>query len=100
MATVPTGFRDALRIELEALVAGERPDLLAWVREYGGPEVSLIRQPDEIWTHSATDIEERADGSAFGVLPLWTTGESPSDLSAEFEIDPGGTATIEDVRVL
>jgi len=100
VATVPIRFRDALRVELEALVVGERPDLLTWVREYGGSGASLVRQPEEIWTHAGTDFEERPDGSAFGVLPLWTADESPSDLSAEFRIDAGGAATIEDVHVL
>jgi hypothetical protein len=33
-------------------------------------------------------------------VPLWTTEESPSDLSAEFEIDPEGVVTLDDVRVL
>jgi hypothetical protein len=34
------------------------------------------------------------------VVPLWTTDESPSDLSAELLIAPDGVATIHDVHVL
>ena len=34
------------------------------------------------------------------VMPLWTSEESPSDLSAELEVTPDGEARILDVHVL
>jgi hypothetical protein len=47
-----------------------------------------------------TDYAERADGTAYGSVPIWTTSESPSDLSAEFEIAADGTAELTDLHVL
>jgi hypothetical protein len=94
---VPEQYRDAIQTELDALVGGKRPDLMAWVTAY---PVQLVRQPDLIWSHAESEVIEREDGTVFGVLPLWTTDESPSDLSVEFEIDPHGTVTISDVHVL
>jgi hypothetical protein len=100
MADVPEGHRPALRRELDALVAGRRPDLLTWVRRYGEAGATLVPQPDLIWTHGWADFLVRDDGSACGVLPLWTSDESPSDLSVEFEIDPDGVVTLTDLHVL
>ena len=97
VSAVPVPFRQALRAELDALVAGERPELLVWVDDY---PATLVRQPDEIWTHPISQVVQRADGSAWAVLPLWTEAESPSDLSAEVEVDPSGSATSVDVHVL
>lgn len=97
MGDVPESYREAIRRELDALTAGERPDQLLWVREY---PATLIRQPDEIWTHRESAVSMRSDGTAYGVLPLWTTDESPSDLSVELEIDANGHVTITDLHVL
>jgi hypothetical protein len=97
MGNIPEAYRMAIRRELDALTAGERPDQLLWVREY---PATLIPQPEEIWTHSWADLETRADNSAWCVLPLWTTDESPSDLSVEIEIDTEGRVTIHDLHVL
>jgi hypothetical protein len=97
MGVVPEKYRDELRIELDALVGGKRPELMTWVTAY---PASLVRQPDLIWSHAESEVVERADGTAFAVLPLWTTDESPSDLSVEFEIDSQGKVTILDVHVL
>jgi hypothetical protein len=55
---------------------------------------------DLIWSHPESEIVERDDGTAFGVLPLWTTDESPNDLSVEFEIDSLGAVIFSDIRVL
>jgi hypothetical protein len=60
----------------------------------------LVAQPDEIWSHQWTNYAEREDCSAYGSMPLWTTGQSPSDLSAEFEVTPFGTVSPTDVHVL
>ena len=59
-----------------------------------------VPQPESIWDHPSTEFGARADGSRFGVVPLWTSSESPSDLSAEFEIGADGIARLTDVRVL
>ncbi|RHW22399.1 hypothetical protein D0Z08_31590 [Nocardioides immobilis] len=79
---------------------GERPSLLTWVRNYGSTGAVLTVQPDDVWTHPDSDLEIRPDGTAYGVVPLWTTEESPSDIAAEFEVDTRGRAEILDVRVL
>jgi hypothetical protein len=97
MGVIPEKYRDSIRVELDALANGEHPELMTWVREYSA---QLVRQPNLIWSHAESEVVERDDGTAFGVVPLWTAGESPSDLSVEFEIDGNGVATISDVHVL
>jgi hypothetical protein len=97
MGNVPEAYRVAIRLELDALTTGERPEQLLWVREY---PATLIPQPEEIWTHADASLHTREDGSAWCVLPLWTTDESPSDLSVEIDIDPEGRVTIHDLHVL
>jgi hypothetical protein len=59
-----------------------------------------VAQPDEIWSHRRTNYAEREDCSAYGSMPLGTTGQSPRDLSAEFEVTPFGTMSLTDVHVL
>lgn len=100
MSSIPEQHRPAIRVALDALVAGWRPELLTWVAAYGSSGAGLVRQPDDIWDHRRSEYQERADGSAFAVVPLWTTSESPSDLDAELEITADGTVTICDVHVL
>lgn len=100
MAEVPPVFRPALRRELDALVAGERPELMIWVQSYGKSGTSLVPQPESIWDHARTDFRVRADGSSFGTAPLWTVDESPSDLAVEFEITDKGVVTLTDLHVL
>jgi hypothetical protein len=100
MSPVPVRHRAALRAELDALVEGRRPQLLLWVREYGSSGAQLVRQPEEIWDHRYTDCQARDDGSMYVTMPLWTTQETPSDLSVECEISPTGVAVIEDLHVL
>ena len=97
---IPERFRASIKDELDALVHGERRELMTWVVQYGDHGAVLIEQPDEIWTHAGSNFVERSDGSAYGLVPLWTTDESPSDLSAEFEIDVHGVARLSDVHVL
>jgi hypothetical protein len=84
----PQRHRAALRAALDQLAAGDRPEVLTWVAAYGHSGTELVTQPDEIWTHRWTDYREREDGSAYGSMPLWAAGQSPSDLSAEFENTP------------
>ena len=100
MAEIPARHRFAIRAALDDLVAGRRPDLLTWVREYGDSGAQLVAQPEDIWAHPWTDYAERPEGTACGSVPLWTTMASPSDLSAEFEIAPDGTAYLTDLHVL
>lgn len=68
-----------------------------WVREY---PATPIPQPEAIWSHPLSEVQVRNDGTAWRVLPLWMMDESPSDLSAELEIDEQGRVTISDVHVL
>jgi hypothetical protein len=100
MTEIPARHRAAVRAALDDLVAGRRPDLLTWVREYGESGAELVVQPDDIWTHRWTDYSERPNGIAYGAVPIWTTTESPSDLSAEFEITPDGSAHLTDLQAL
>ncbi len=71
-----------------------------WVRRYGSSGAQLVRQPEEIWEHPETDCQGRGDGSMWVTMPLWTTQESPSDLSVECEISATGVVVIEDLHVL
>lgn len=100
MPTIPERYRTAIRQQLDALARGDSPELLTWVHEYGPNGAVLVIQPEAIWTHPDSIVEARANGTAWGVVPLWTFDESPSDLSAELEIDVQGRAVIVDVRVL
>ena len=97
---IPDQYRASVRAELDALVRGERPSLLTWVNVYGASGAVLIIQPDDIWSHPDSQVELRHDGTAWGVVPLWTNEESPSELSAEFEVDAHGRVEIRDVHVL
>lgn len=97
---VPEPLRPALRAELDALARGERPDLMTWVEAYGPSGARLVPQPDDVWTHPDTEVRVRSDGSAWGVVPLWTEQEGPSDLSAEFEVDDRGRVSLRDVRLM
>jgi hypothetical protein len=98
--TIPNEIRPALREELDALARGERPALLTWVVNHGQAGAELVRQPDEIWSHPTSDLQRRPDGTAWGCVPLWTTEEHPSDLTAEFEVSSDGIVALTDVRVL
>lgn len=95
--SVPGHLRPAVMEVLRRLVEGEMPEMLVWVREYGA---TLIDQPDGLWTHHRTYAIHASDGSWNITLPLWTTEESPSDLSAEVIVNPAGAAVVHDVHVL
>lgn len=98
-AQVPDAVRTAVRQELDALVAGARPEHLTWVRRYGASGARLVRQPDACWDHPGADAVRRDDGGWHVVVPLWTTDESPSDLCADVVVQPDGRAVLQDVRV-
>lgn len=100
VASIPTEYRAALRAALDDLAAGNRPELLTWVRAYGASGAVLIRQPDDVWEHPRSDFGQRDDGAVWVTLPLWTTDEGPSDLSAECEVRASGAAVVNDVHVL
>ena len=100
MAVVPEQLRPEVRALLDQLVAGGFPEMLVWVRRYGLDGAVLIEQPEEIWSHRLTHVGERADGSFWVELPLWTTTEAPSDLTADFEAAAGGRVELRDVHVL
>jgi len=97
---VPEHLRPTVRKELDALVRGERPDALEWVHAYGDHGATLVRQPDDVWDHPHADAVQTAAGGWHVVVPLWTTSESPSDLSAEVVVAADGSATLHNVHVL
>ncbi|MEH3075055.1 MAG: hypothetical protein PGN11_00005 [Quadrisphaera sp.] len=97
---VPEHLRAAVRVELDALVRSERPEMLTWVREYGEDGATLVIQPEEIWDHPASTWGPVDAGGWWVTLPLWTVTECPSELSAELGIDISGKATLETVRVM
>ncbi|WP_377641324.1 hypothetical protein [Oryzobacter terrae] len=70
------------------------------MERYGDAGTELVTQPDDVWDHPSTDHGQRDDGSSYATVPPWTRDESPSDLSAECEIDTSGVATVVDVHVL
>jgi hypothetical protein len=100
MGVVPDELRAPIRELLAALVRGDMPNQLTWVRNYGSGGTRLVAQPEAIWTHRFTDVVRRDDGGWHVVLPLWTVDESPSDLSAEVGVGSDGTAEILGVHVL
>ena len=53
MGVVPERYRDAIRTELDALVAGKHPELMTWVTAY---PAELVRQPDLIWSHAESEV--------------------------------------------
>ena len=73
--------------------------MLLWVRRYGPRGATLVPQPDEIFEHRFTDAIETVQGGWALDLPLWTTEESPSDLTASLTVAADGTVTIDDIRV-
>lgn len=97
---VPDHLRPGVAEVLRKLVAGELPEQLTWVHRYGGRGATLINQPEELWTHGETDAARLDDGGWHIVVPLWTTDECPSDLSAEIRVDPEGNIVLYDVHVL
>lgn len=100
MTRIPDEVQGAVRQELDALVAGQRPEDLLWVRRYGSTGATLVQQPDEVWDHPYADAVRTQDGGWHIVVPLWTTDESPSDLSAEFLVQADGSAILHNVHVL
>jgi len=96
VGTIPAELRAGIATQLNLLVRGGLPELLTWVRHYGPSGASLVAQPDEIWTHRESDATPMVSGGWSVVMPLWTSEESPSDLSAELEVTPDGEARILD----
>src|SRR3712207_1174311 len=101
MGNVPKELRGQLEGALDDLVS-ERvaEERLVWVRNYGESGATLVSPPEAIWSHPRTDAVATQAGGWHIVLPLWTTDEAPSDLSAEFRVDADGTVELLDVHVL
>jgi hypothetical protein len=97
---IPAELRATVSSQLDLLVRGELPELLTWVRDYRSGAAHLILQPTEIWTHPRSAAGPMTAGGWWAVVPLWTSAESPSDLSAELEVGTDGEARILDVHVL
>ena len=100
MGVIPEELREPIRAQLQRLVVGDLPDLLVWVNDYGKSGATLVDQPDDVWSHPDSEAIATPDGSWHVILPLWTTEESPSDLSADLAIDRDLIVTILDVHVL
>ena len=78
--------------------------MMLWAHRYrprGEPDRSaiLIDQPDEIFDHRYTSVIEMDHGGCALDLPLWTTEESPSDLTVSMTVDVDGAVRIDDLRV-
>lgn len=99
-APVPEHLRPALRAELDALVRGERPEMLYEVELYGEDGARLVVQPEEVWDHPDAAAGRTDAGGWWVVLPLWTLTECPSDLSAELDVDHAGGVTLASVHVM
>ena len=95
---VPEAHRPAIRALLDQLVAGDIPEMLTWVHQYGRDGAVLIPQPEDIWTHPESHVGDTWDGRIWVEVPLWTTEEC--DLIAEIDIAVDGTAQLHDVHVL
>jgi hypothetical protein len=81
-------------------VNGELPEMLHWVREYGATGATLIEQPPAVFDHPHANAVALSAGGWHVVVPLFTTDELPSDLSAELVVGPTGEARITGVHVL
>ena len=99
MPEIPEAWRPSIAAALNGLVDGSDSANLTWVAGYGAHGATLVDQPEAIWSHAYNEWGIRDDGTGWAVLPLWTTNEAPSDLSAELDIDAHGTATLYDVHV-
>ncbi|WP_109775801.1 DUF7668 domain-containing protein [Quadrisphaera granulorum] len=96
---IPEHLRPALRAELDALVRGERPEMMEAVEEYGEDGTTLVIQPEEIWDYKDSSAVWMDSGGWWVDVPLWTVTECPSELRAELEVDPSGEVTLIQVRV-
>ncbi|MDP9387171.1 MAG: hypothetical protein M3Q48_04405, partial [Actinomycetota bacterium] len=65
---VPEPLRPAIRGLLDDLVAGRYAEMLTLVREYGSHGTTLVRQPEEMWTHRYTSVVRQHDGGWSVVL--------------------------------
>ncbi|GGK79103.1 hypothetical protein GCM10011509_29550 [Ornithinimicrobium pekingense] len=107
---VPERWRPALREVVSRLARGDfdglaRDGVLAPVRHpshemvreglQGYPD-RLVELPADPWPWSDFTPADHGPGRYAVVLPLWTAGQSPSDLSLEADIDDRGA---DDVRV-
>jgi hypothetical protein len=97
---VPVEVRIVVREEVDRLVAGDLPNLMTWVHAHGSSGATLVPPPEDWWAHPWSDAVPMQSGGWHVVVPLWTTEESPSDLSAEVEVSQSGQARITDVHVL
>jgi hypothetical protein len=95
--SVPEHLRPAVRAEISALVRGERPDHDGIVEiVYDEPGV-LVDPPEAVWAHPACEVSRSDDGGWSIAVPLWTTTDAPSELTALVDVDPSGNATLSDV---
>lgn len=69
-------------------------------RDYGRHGAVFVPQPEDIWTHQQAEVVQVRDREWLIVLPLWTTDESPSDLSAEITVSAAGNVSLDGVHVL
>lgn len=101
MADIPLPLRPVLARLVDDVVAGRvPPEKLTWVRQYGSTGATLVPPPEAIWSHEWSDAVPVDSGGWHVVLPLWTTEESPSDLSMEVGTDAEGRAKLLDIHVL
>lgn len=89
-----------LQVEMTALVRGERPQHLTWVDRYRTHGDTLTESPDDIWTHPHARAGRTAAGGWWVDVPLWTTGEHSSDLTARFDVSAEGKVCLHDVHVM
>jgi hypothetical protein len=110
---LPTAARTRIEEIVRRLAAGEvdglrsegvkglEGDPLMWVREY---PAELVPLPADVWAHPETGSLAYYDGSGWAVVvPMWTTSESPSDLSMEMSVIKRGRDLefeIENIHVL
>ncbi len=100
VSSLPEHLRPAVAAEIDRLVRGEHPELLLWVHRYGAHGATLVPQPADIFDHRLADAVEAVQGGWALDLPLWTTEESPSDLTVSLTVTAAGMVTIDDLRML
>jgi hypothetical protein len=94
---VPDRWRPVLGALVDRLVAGDYAGLaadgLVWFTDDPTDETvgdfiemypdTLVEMPADGWLYSEHDYNVQDDGSWSAYVPLWTTRESPSDLTME-----------------
>jgi hypothetical protein len=78
-------------------------DLGLWIRQYGPSGATVVPLPPEAWTSSEAIAIDGQPGVWAIVVDIWTTDESPSDLTLEATVTEsaeGISVTVDNLHVM